>query len=143
MWHKRKPLLKDPIDFLKIGHHGSVNSTPWNDKEDGKVTEPSTILDAILPIPKGSKKPTAMAIASTRRKSYQTIPSSALLVEIGKRVKSVRSYKTALTKAGFNTKDLRKFENYEKAWIGKHQPLRTDLEHILEPVGFVDVEIEA
>ncbi len=36
MWKQRKANLSTtPIDFLKIGHHGSVNATPWNDKEDG------------------------------------------------------------------------------------------------------------
>ena len=29
MWEKhRKTLLKTPLDFLKIGHHGSINATP-------------------------------------------------------------------------------------------------------------------
>ena len=29
MWEKhRKNHLKEPIDFLKIGHHGSINATP-------------------------------------------------------------------------------------------------------------------
>ena len=35
MWHERKSAER-PIDFLKIGHHGSVNATPWNDREDGR-----------------------------------------------------------------------------------------------------------
>ena len=54
MWHLHKAKLQEPLDFLKIGHHGSINATPWNDAEDGKVSEPSTILDAILnrtPVP--------------------------------------------------------------------------------------------
>jgi len=28
MWEKRKDDLSDPLDFLKIGHHGSENATP-------------------------------------------------------------------------------------------------------------------
>ncbi len=30
MWNMRKKLLNKPLDFLKIGHHGSENATPWN-----------------------------------------------------------------------------------------------------------------
>ena len=71
--------LDKPVDFLKIGHHGSINSTPWNDKEDGAVTEPSTILDAILPLPKGNAKPKAKAIVSTERTLYKVIPRATLL----------------------------------------------------------------
>ena len=92
MWHERKAELNAPIDFLKIGHHGSVNATPWNDQEDGQVTEPSTILDAILPLPASGHRPTAKAVVSTKRKNYETIPRSALLVELGKRVQNVRNY---------------------------------------------------
>lgn len=29
MWNKRKELLAKPLDFLKVGHHGSFNATPW------------------------------------------------------------------------------------------------------------------
>ena len=29
MWEKHHDkLLKAPVDFLKIGHHGSINATP-------------------------------------------------------------------------------------------------------------------
>ena len=70
----RKHELNKPVDFLKIGHHGSINATPWNDKEDGTVTEPSTILDAILPLPKGNAKPKAKAVVSTERTPYEVIP---------------------------------------------------------------------
>ena len=139
MWHERKARLNEPIDFLKIGHHGSENSTPWNDLEDGQVTEPSTILDAILPIPSDSDTPKAKAVVSTKRKNYKTIPRSALLVELGKRVQNVRNYKVAL---GANASSLPKFTEFEKAWLGDPQPMRTDCEHALSGAGFVDVEIE-
>ena len=29
MWNLRKEKLKGPLAFYKIGHHGSVNATPW------------------------------------------------------------------------------------------------------------------
>lgn len=140
MWHKRKTRLQDPIDFLKIGHHGSENATPWNDQEDGAVTEPGTILDAILPLPSGGATPTARAVVSTRRKNYQTIPRSALLAEIGKRVQNTRNYETALGPAASS---LPRFDEFEAAWIGAPQPWRTDCEHALSGANFVDVEIEA
>jgi len=139
MWHERKNRLNAPIDFLKIGHHGSVNATPWNDQEDGEVTEPSTILDAILPIPDGAASVTAKAVVSTMRKNYQTIPRSALLVELGKRVANVRNYQTLL---GANASSLPKFNEFEKTWLGSPQPMRTDCENALSGAAFVDVEIE-
>jgi len=139
MWHKRRAKLAAPIDFLKIGHHGSENATPWNDMEDGTATEPSTILDAILPLPAVGAKATAKAVVSTKRKNYETIPRSALLVEIGKRVENVRNYQQAL---GTKAPQLPKFSEFEKQWLTSPQPLRTDCENALSGADFVDVEIE-
>ena len=136
MWHKRKALLNQKMHFLKIGHHGSENATPWNDLEDGEVTEPSTILDAILPV---SGKSKAKAVVSTKRKNYETIPRSALLAEIGKRVKNVRNYQKKL---GAKSSSLPKFNDFEKQWLALNQPWRTDCEHALSGAPFVDVEID-
>ncbi|QOZ51550.1 MBL fold metallo-hydrolase [Bradyrhizobium sp. CCBAU 53338] len=138
MWHLHKDKLQGPLDFLKIGHHGSVNATPWNDAEDGRETEPSTILEAILPTQRAHA---AKAIASTLRKNYQSIPSSALLVEIGKRVQNSKLYEDALTAEGVKLKDLPFFAAREKRWLGEKQPLRTDFEALLAPDIFVEVEI--
>ena len=138
MWHERKVLLNKKLDFLKIGHHGSENATPWNDQEDGEVTEPSTILDAILPLPKGTAKPKAKAVVSTKRKNYETIPRSALLAEIGRRVQNTRNYKDAL---GTTAPTLPKYADFEKTWISLKQPWRTDFEPMLTGKNFVDVEI--
>jgi hypothetical protein len=138
MWHERKTTLGAPIHFLKIGHHGSENATPWNDLEDGTVTEPSTILDTILPVPSGRAKPKASAVVSTKRKNYETIPRSALLVELGKRVRNVRNYQVAL---GNGASNLPKFTAFEKQWLNAPQPLRTDCENALSGADFVDVEI--
>lgn len=140
MWHQRRSKLDKPIDFLKIGHHGSENSTPWNDREDGTVTEPGGILDAILPLPSSGAGPAALAVASTMRKNYETIPRSALLVELGKRVRNVRTYQEAL---GSKASGLPKFNTFEKPWLDKPQPLRTDCEFALSEAAFVDIEIEA
>jgi beta-lactamase superfamily II metal-dependent hydrolase len=138
MWHLHKNKLGKPIDFLKIGHHGSVNATPWNDAEDGEQTEASTILDAILPVKRASK---AKAVASTLRKNYKSIPSSALLVEIGNRVQNSKVYEKALTADGIKLKDLPFFTQREKRWLGSKQPLRTDFEALLSEGNYVEVEI--
>jgi hypothetical protein len=143
MWHERREALDAPIDFLKIGHHGSTNSTPWNDREEGDATESSMILNAILPVrAPGQHGRRATAVVSTLRKNYQTIPKSALLTELGRRVSNVRVYDDELQRAGLRPTDLPKFAEFEKAWIGKPQPWRTDLEHLLGGAQCVDVVIE-
>lgn len=139
-WKLRRDELGKPVDFLKIGHHGSINSTPWNDKEDGAVTEPGTILDAILPLPAEGATPTAQAIVSTERTFYKVIPRATLLAEIGKRVGNTRTYGDLLNSE--QIAGLPNFAEYEKAGLGKPQPLRTDLETRLTGLGYVDVLIE-
>ena len=128
------------MDFLKIGHHGSINATPWNDKEDGKVTEPSTILDAILPLPKGNAKPKAKAVVSTERTPYEVIPRATLLIEIGKRVSNTKKYLSELSPE--HIAGLPNYAAYEKKWLDQPQPLRTDLETRLTGKGYVDITIE-
>jgi beta-lactamase superfamily II metal-dependent hydrolase len=140
MWAMRKEVLDKPIDFLKIGHHGSVNATPWLDGST-TPTEPSQILDAILPIPSNGK-PTARAIVSTARKNYETIPDTELLADIGRRVATVRNYAQAFQAAGIDPKTLPLFAKFESGSINKPQPLRTDCELLLSGAQFVDVEIE-
>lgn len=140
MWRQRRARLGSSIDFLKIGHHGSENATPWNDLEDGTVTEPGTILETILPIPSSAAGPKAKAVVSTKRKNYETIPRSALLAELGKRVRNVRNYQEAL---GAGALSLPKFKEFEKQWLNAPQPWRTDCENALSGTPFVDVEIEA
>ncbi len=139
MWHQRKPELNAAIDFLKIGHHGSENATPWNDLANGQVTEPSMILDAILPLPATNSRPKAKAVVSTKRKNYETIPRSELLRELGRRVQNVRNYQQRLGVAAF---DLPKYNEFEKNWLDAPQPWRTDCENALSGKDFVDIEIE-
>src|SRR4029077_19241146 len=140
MWHLQKDKLQEPLDFLKIGHHGSINATPWNDAEDGNVTEPSTILDSILPVQRARA---AKAVASTLRKNYQSIPNAALLVEIGKRVQNSKAYEETLAAGGVKLKDLPFYAAREKSWLGDRQPVRTDFEALLSDDNFVEVEIDA
>jgi beta-lactamase superfamily II metal-dependent hydrolase len=136
MWNERQPLLGKPVDFLKIGHHGSENATPW-DMGKGKPSEPVTILNAILPVPKGGKKPKALAVVSTERGKYPTIPRALLMTEIARRVANTRIYKDDLK--GFKPKSPGNFKTYERDFLDKAQPLRTDFERIRGAKGFIDI----
>jgi hypothetical protein len=99
------------------------------------------MLEAILPLPEGGAGPKAKAVVSTARTNvYESIPSAALLAELGKRVSNVRNYQAELgdTRAAA----LPKYDDFEKQWLNTAQPLRTDCETVLNGVDFVDVEIE-
>lgn len=139
MWELRKEKLGKPLDFLKVGHHGSINATPWNPDEDGGQTEPSKILDAILPTARSHQ---AQAIVSTLRKKYRPIPSAALLAELGRRVQNTKIYERELEDIGFKLKDIPFFAEREKQWLGEGQPIRTDFEALLSGESFVEVTIE-
>jgi len=136
MWNQRRKLLGKPVDFLKIGHHGSENATPW-DMGTGKPKEPSAILDAILPLPAAGQKPKARAVVSTERGKYPTIPRSLLMTEIARRVGTTRIYAADLQ--GFKAKKPSDFETYERDWLAKAQPLRTDFERVRGGGGYIDV----
>jgi hypothetical protein len=89
MWETQHDSLSQPLDFLKIGHHGSENATPWTppDKKTKKEHPINQILDALLPVPQAGKQPTARAVASTERTSrWPSIPDPALMAELGRRV---------------------------------------------------------
>jgi beta-lactamase superfamily II metal-dependent hydrolase len=136
MWKERRDLLGKPVDFLKIGHHGSENSTPWDMGKGGK-SEALDIFDAILPVPPPGRKAKAKAVVSTERGKYPTIPRSLLMTEIARRVGSTRVYAPHLD--GFKAKKPADFETYEREWLGKAQPWRTDFERIRGGRGFIDV----
>ena len=162
MWKERKQQLQKPLDFLKVGHHGSFNATPWNRDEDDHH-EVNQILNAILPLPKTGKKPKAKCVVSTKRKQYPTIPDAALLTEIAKRVSNTKNYLQAFTQADNNFDPENEIFNYsfmeeysdepsprevgDKGWLDKLQPLRTDMEFPgrkfkeIEGTDFIDVEI--
>jgi beta-lactamase superfamily II metal-dependent hydrolase len=142
MWKMHQTELNHHLDFIKIGHHGSCNATPWI--PDGtQNNEVNNILNAILPIG-ASKK--AKSIVSTERSSvYKTIPSPELLVELGKRTKNTRKYYDALAK---KDKDFYQKAPFKEVWehereelLKEAQPWRTDLERILTGKDYVDVEI--
>ena len=142
MWRERKSLLKDPVDFLKIGHHGSITSTP-RDKSKNEEFEINKILDAILPVPPEGEKPTAKAVVSTERSYYKTIPSADLLVELGRRVNNTRRYKREFTRKGLDpAAELKHYQAEEEAFLDQPQPLRTDFENLLMDKHFVDILLD-
>ena len=159
MWEFRKDLLNKPVDFLKIGHHGSINATPpieGGSSKSGKKKKPAgpksvrKILDAILPLPPSGKEPTAQAIVSTEREFYPSIPECEMLIELAKRVRGSKNYADALKTKGKKPEDLWtsdkaiKHNFYiarEKKFLDKKQPLRTDLEHVVTGKDFFDVKI--
>ena len=82
MWNRHKSLLNKPLDFLKAGHHGSVNATPWS-ADDDPVNE---ILDRLIP----ESNATCRVVVSTERTQSadfkRTLPSKELMMELGKRL---------------------------------------------------------
>lgn len=164
MWHERKDLLSKPVDFLKVGHHGSYNATPWN-READQNHEVNQIFDAILPLPAAGEKPTARCVVSTKRKQYDTIPDAELLTEIARRVSNTKNYLEEFEQASpgfdpeeeiFNYSVMKRYskepsprEVGDKGFLDRPQPLRTDMEsagkgqsNMLDTVEFIDVEIE-
>jgi hypothetical protein len=155
MWEKhRKTHLNAPVDFLKIGHHGSINATPPPAAERPTSSKSSdgvhAILDRILPIPKKGARPTAQAIVSTEREFYNPIPACKLLVDVARRVSNTRNYGVLLKKraiapktiwATTKAKKYKFFEQYERDFLDAPQPLRTDLEFVAAGRDFVDIEI--
>jgi beta-lactamase superfamily II metal-dependent hydrolase len=148
MWKKRRRFLDKPVDFLKIGHHGSLNATPWNEKKrHDPECEVNTILDAVLPLPGDGETPSAQAVVSTLRSStYKPIPSSSLLVEVGKRVGNTQKYygeKKVRDYLTMSEKPFKEYWDFEKEDLLKRlQPWRTDLEGIRTGKDYVDVWIE-
>jgi beta-lactamase superfamily II metal-dependent hydrolase len=155
MWEKHRDThLKEPLDFLKIGHHGSINATPpplsEQPKKGARPDGVYTILDTLLPVPQAGAKPTAMAIVSTEREFYNPIPECKLLVDLARRVSNTRVYGERLAAKGIDPKSIwstpkakknKFFEKYEKAFLDQRQPLRTDLEFVTEGKDFIEVEI--
>lgn len=156
MWEKHRTThLKSPVDFLKIGHHGSINATPPPAEERPKSKKAvangvHTILDTILPVPKKGARPTAQAIVSTEREFYNPIPECKLLVDLARRVSNTRRYGDGLKKKRIEPKTVwatpkalknKFFETYEKEFLDEPQPVRTDLEFVIDGKDFVEVEI--
>ena len=134
MWQERKADLSLPLDFYKIGHHGSENATPWNppDPKTGKEHPINEILDKLLPKPAAGETPRAYAVTSTQRTArWPSIPNVALLEEIGKRVANART-------------EYVEEEGPKSAKPNIPQPQRTDLEEQVtkKPVPFVQTKFD-
>jgi len=119
MWATQQQELSKSLDFLKVGHHGSENATPW--AKDHPISQ---VLDKLLPTPKGNKKNTAIAVVSTQRTTrWPSIPDPALLKEIGTRVNNAKDDYTGDKKIG----------------SGISQPERTDQERLKRQKKWIDV----
>jgi len=146
MWKERSEHLKDPIDFLKIGHHGSINATPWAPSKDSDY-EVNQILDAILPLSSPGVEPVAQALVSTKRSTiYPSIPAADLLVELGRRVANTKVYYDELKKLDPDLENKAPFDEY---WdyelldcLKQPQPWRTDLESTITGKEYMEVEFD-
>jgi beta-lactamase superfamily II metal-dependent hydrolase len=156
MWEKHRAThLKEPVDFLKIGHHGSINATPPPAETRPKSKEASpdgiyAVLDTILPVPEDKAEPTAQAIVSTEREFYNPIPECKLLVDLARRLSNTSVYGARLKEKNIDpasiwvttkAKKNKFFEKYEKDFLDQPQPMRTDLELVIDGRDFLDVEI--
>ena len=70
--------LVQPVDFLKVSHHGSDTGMP-----------PDEILDKLLPMPRPAGRPRRAAV-STYPNTYPGVPDKGTLEKLGKRI-DVRS----------------------------------------------------
>ena len=138
MWNQRKELLNKPLHFLKIGHHGSINATPW-DVNKGPEAEVNQILNAILPLPANGFTATANAIVSTKRANYITIPELNTLVELGKRIGNHKNYKKAFADKN-KTGEIPRIQE-ELPHLNSNQPQRSDFEEILTQKNYVEILI--
>jgi hypothetical protein len=128
MWAARKDEFSSAVNFLKVGHHGSENATPWTPKEGDEPEHPiNQVLDAMLPRDRHAE---ALAVVSTERGNrYPSIPSGELLVELAKRVDNVRN-------------DYIETSTSPKALAeNTPQPQRTDLElsDTGNPLPYIDI----
>jgi beta-lactamase superfamily II metal-dependent hydrolase len=83
--NETKELLSTPIDFLKIGHHGSVNGFPFLDKEG----EEEKFLNDLLP---PEQAEISQAVVSTLKGKHGGVPYPLLMKEIGSRIKNACIY---------------------------------------------------
>lgn len=157
MWEKhRDGHLKAPIDFLKVGHHGSINATPPPLEHATGSKPPAaggiySLLDTILPVPPDGEAPTAQALVSTEREFYDPIPDCRLLVNLAGRVGNTTNYAARFQQAGQDPKEVwattkalknQFYDRYEQEFLNQPQPQRTDLEFVLEGKDYLEVEIE-
>jgi beta-lactamase superfamily II metal-dependent hydrolase len=76
---KNEDHLAKPLDFLKVGHHGSVNGTPFVDRKN----KPQTILDTLLPQNKEAK--VVVSTIAGKHGEDKEVPYIELMKELGNR----------------------------------------------------------
>jgi beta-lactamase superfamily II metal-dependent hydrolase len=110
------PLLAQRIDFLKVGHHGSHNATPYD------TTNAANPINALLDVLMPAGFPAAQAVVSTNAagRFKESVPDLTLMQELGTRVVNQAIYDGA----------------------PGPQPQRTDVEPLPEGQPWVDVWIQ-
>jgi len=134
--------LKKKIDFLKVGHHGSENATPWARTEKGEDHPISVILNSLLPEPQQNQTPTAWAVVSTQEtQRWVSIPDPQLLRAIGKRVVNGRLFGKQLQ---FNLDTRKKYEIYTEPSLlpdrtDQYDPEKLKQNNERQPLEYIDV----
>jgi beta-lactamase superfamily II metal-dependent hydrolase len=100
---KNKGHLAQPVNFLKVSHHGSVNGTPFVDEEG----EEQPFLDAI--VPEGGEARIVVSTLAGEYKKKNEVPYPPLMEELGRRCAKTQTFVP------------------ETAEVGASHPLRTDL----------------
>lgn len=140
--HKEEFDPEHPLDFWKIGHHGSINATPYVHPEPGKFEHPvNEIFNQLLP----QGRDDLHAIISTQRRKYPSIPDKHLMEELGRRVAMTRTYDEeeflkSMEPLGGEWEPGTKAEVIVSQDV--QQPLRTDLEYQYNDgnrVPFIDI----
>lgn len=121
MWNdaRVRGLLEKGLHYWKVGHHGSINGTPYYSKRDDQP-----LLEKLAPADVKPKAKPEIVVSSWSGKftSGNPVPHPAVMHELGRRTATSRVYVS-----------------------GEPQPLRTDLEAGIpgESARFVDVELGA
>jgi beta-lactamase superfamily II metal-dependent hydrolase len=143
MWARHRALLDEPLDFLKVGHHGSENATPWTG--DQPANEANQILDALAP--HGGQRLHAIVSAARHASWPGNIPRRSLLEELGRRIANARTYDERPHYEAHQGGNWPRGEDDRAALFVPAdipQPPRTDLERQRgKPVRYVKVTFRA
>lgn len=95
MWQKEHTELSNPLNFLKVSHHGSHNGTPYNLNDQNDSI--NAILDTLLP---AANAPNAKAVVSTLagriHAVHNPVPLLNLMNELASRVANKYEYSPEL-----------------------------------------------
>jgi len=78
--------LSRPLDFLKVGHHGSVNGTPFVDKAGA----PQPVLDRLLPV--GGQAQVVVSTLAGEHGEKKVVLSPDLMEGLGRRAANACPY---------------------------------------------------